>query len=40
MGYHPDVGLADELKGLGDKLVIIGDARMCQNAMEAASEGY
>lgn len=40
MGYHPDTSLKDSLLSLGDKLVVIGDARQCQNAMEAASEGF
>ena len=40
MGYHPNNQLATELTDLGDKLVVIGDARQCQNAMEAASEGF
>lgn len=40
MGYHPNNSLEEKLKSLGDKLVVIGDARKCQNAMEAASEGY
>ena len=40
MGYHPDNSLLDELSFLGDKLAVIGDARQCQNAMEAAAEGF
>jgi NADH dehydrogenase FAD-containing subunit len=40
MGYHSNNALADELSVLGDKLAVIGDARQCQNAMEAASEGF
>lgn len=40
MGYHPNNTLAEELSSLGDKLVVIGDARQCQNAMEAATEGF
>lgn len=40
MGYHSNNSLKDELSELGDKLVVIGDARQCQNAMEAASEGF
>ncbi|MCR4600477.1 MAG: FAD-dependent oxidoreductase [Clostridia bacterium] len=40
MGYHPNNALQEQLSSLGDKLVVIGDARQCQNAMEAASEGF
>ena len=40
MGYHPENSPKEALSGLGDKLVVIGNARQCQNAMEAASEGY
>ncbi len=40
MGYHPNPGLVDELKDLGDKLVIVGDAKQCRDAMEAAAEGF
>ncbi len=40
MGYHPNNSLAAELEDLGDKLVVIGDALTCANAMEAASTGF
>ncbi|MBQ9823894.1 MAG: FAD-dependent oxidoreductase [Solobacterium sp.] len=40
MGYHPNSALAEQLSFLGEKLAVIGDARQCQNAMEAASEGF
>ena len=40
MGYHSDNALAEELKELGDRVTVIGDARQCQNAMEAAAEGF
>ena len=40
MGYHSDNVLAEELKELGDRVTVIGDARQCQNAMEAAAEGF
>lgn len=40
MGYHPDTSLKDSLQSLEDRLVVIGDARQCQNAMEAAAEGF
>lgn len=40
MGYHPNNALAEELKDLGDKLVVVGDATKCANAMEAADQGF
>lgn len=40
MGYHPDNHLYEELKVLGDKVVVIGDAKQARNAMEAAAEGF
>lgn len=40
MGYHPNNALVEELQSISDRLVVIGDARKCQNAMEAATEGY
>lgn len=40
MGYRPNNGLIEKLGELGDRLIIIGDAKMCRNAMEAASEGF
>ncbi len=40
MGYHPSQDLKEELKDIEDKLVIIGDALQCRDAMEAASEGF
>ena len=40
MGYHSENALAEELKELGDRVTVIGDARQCQNAMEAAAEGF
>ncbi len=40
MGYHPNNTLVSELEDLGDKLVVIGDALQCANAMEAASAGF
>lgn len=40
MGYHPNNTLAEELKELGDKLVLVGDVKQCRDAMEAASEGF
>lgn len=40
MGYHPNNTLADQLKELGDKLVLVGDVKQCRDAMEAATEGY
>ena len=32
--------MAEQLSFLGDKLAVIGDVRQCQNAMEAACEGF
>lgn len=41
MGYHPNTELYDGLKDqLGEKLVVIGDAKVCTNAMEAGTEGF
>ena len=40
MGYHPNSRLAAELEDLGEKLTVIGDAKECTNAMEAASMGF
>ena len=40
MGYHPNNSLAAELEDLADKLVVIGDASVCTNAMEAATAGF
>lgn len=40
MGYHPNGALKEELKELGDKLVIVGDAESCTNAMEAGTAGF
>ena len=40
MGYHPNNALAEELKALGDKLTVVGDAVKCANAMEAGVSGF
>jgi 2,4-dienoyl-CoA reductase-like NADH-dependent reductase (Old Yellow Enzyme family)/thioredoxin reductase len=40
MGYHPNPELREALQELGDKLVVIGDAEKCRDAMEAATEGF
>ncbi len=40
MGYAPANELAESLNVLGDKLVVIGDAKEVRNAMQAAAEGY
>ncbi len=40
MGYHPNQKLVDELQDLGEKLSVVGDAKACRDAMEAASEGF
>lgn len=40
MGYHPNNALVEQLKDLGDKLVVVGDASACTNAMEAAAQGF
>ena len=40
MGYHPNSRLAAELEDLGEKLTVIGDAKECTHAMEAASMGF
>jgi len=40
IGYHSDNSLADALECLGDKLVVVGDAKEARNALVAAAEGY
>ena len=40
LGYRPNNGLKDALSFLGDRLVVVGDARECTNAMEAGFEGF
>lgn len=40
IGYRPNNGLQEQLADLGEKLVTIGDAVKCTNAMEAASMGF
>ncbi|MGM0216459.1 FAD-dependent oxidoreductase [Enterococcus sp. AZ109] len=40
MGYHANSHLVEALKTMGDKLVIVGDAKKARNAMEAATEGF
>lgn len=40
MGYHANNSLGEELKFLGDKLIVVGDAKQARNAMEAATEGF
>lgn len=40
MGYHPNNSLAEALKDLGDRLVLVGDVKQCRDAMETASEGF
>lgn len=40
MGYHSNNQLYEELKVLGDKVVLIGDAKQARNAMEAAADGF
>lgn len=40
MGYHPNNALAEQLTELGDKLVVVGDATACSNAMDAAEQGF
>lgn len=39
-GYHPNAALQTELESLVDKLVVVGDAAQCTNAMEAACMGF
>lgn len=40
LGYKPENALAEELSDLGDKLVVIGDAKECSNALEAGVQGF
>ena len=40
MGYHPNNALAEELKDLGDRMVVVGDAVKCANAMDAGEQGF
>ena len=40
MGYHPNDALVEELKDLGDKVAVVGDAVKCANAMEAGVSGF
>ncbi len=40
MGYHPNNELTAALRDLGDKLVVVGDAVACTNALDAAKSGF
>jgi hypothetical protein len=40
MGYYPNNRLKDELSFLEDRLVVVGDAVECTNAMEAGFTGF
>ncbi|MEL7563292.1 MAG: FAD-dependent oxidoreductase [Dehalobacterium sp.] len=40
MGYHSNTSLTEELKDLGDKVVTVGDAVKCADAMESCARGY
>lgn len=39
-GYVPVNGLVEELKDLGDRVVVVGDAVKCRDAEDAGNEGF